>query len=409
MSRNIAYDLKHILSGFLTASMLLMLCNMIKTDHIDPLLGNFSAIQPITPNNGTKSPPRVLISSDPWGLNKTKQVLNPCWRKSTNSKPQESRGLIFVTLAQDPEYHVSQIATAVVVAKYLGATLVIPNIRQSASGQKRMFGEIYDLEKFTESLDEKVMAQGMDSQIAKIYNQRVTTVKVPNMVSLEFIKSNIEPIFKSTRNLRLSIYFPSTKEQTRMSPYGCLGTFDTLMLRPELQKSINSMIKTLRSLNPNNSEGRFVAVDYKVVETMPQSSDSSCPQEIAHFLKKIGFENGTTIYLTLNGWHTSIEHLTKVFPNTFTKDAIIPADEKSKFLDPERPELKQIVDFYVSSAADVYVPTSSNLFSDNVVARRIATGKRQVLVPANRSSLSAEDYVPPYILEKEHWAYSCFC
>nr|GMD57052.1 protein MANNAN SYNTHESIS-RELATED 1-like [Ipomoea batatas] len=341
----------------------------------------------------------------------------------SNAKPQESEGFVFVTLAQDPEYHISQIATAIVVAKYLGAALVIPNPRQSdQSGQKRMFGEIYDLEKFIESLDEKVMAHAMDSEIAKIYNQRVTTVKVPNMVSLEFIKSNIEPIFKSTRNLRLSIYFPSTKEQTRMSPYGCLGTFDTLMLRPELQKSIDSMIGTLRSLNPNNSEGRFVAVDYKVVETMPQSSDSSCPldnttgikhcfdaKEIAHFLKKIGFENGTTIYLTLNGWHTSIEHLRKVFPNTFTKDTIIPADEKSKFLDPERPEIRQIVDFYVSSAADVYVPTSSSLFSDNVVARRIATGKRQVLVPANRSSLSAEDYVPPYISEKEHWAYSCFC
>nr|GLL44864.1 uncharacterized protein LOC109151063 [Ipomoea trifida] len=54
---------------------------------------------------------------------------------------------------------------------------------------------------------------------------------------------------------------------------------------------------------------------------------------------------------------------------------------------------KRIVDFYVSSAADVYVPTSSNLFSDNVVARRIATGKTQVLVLANRSSLSAENIV----------------
>nr|GMD51993.1 protein MANNAN SYNTHESIS-RELATED 1-like [Ipomoea batatas] len=268
-----AFDLRHILSGCLTAAMILMLCNMIKKDHIDPLLGDFS-IQPIiTPNNGTKSSSdngRHLTSSDPWGVNNTrnKEVLNPCWRKSANSKPQESEGFVFVTLAQDPEYHISQIATAIVVAKYLGAALVIPNLRQSdQSGQKRMFGEIYDLEKFIESLDEKVMARAMDSEIAKIYNQRVTTVK----------------------------------------------------------------------------------------------------------------------------------------------DAIIPADEKSKFLDPERPELRQIVDFYVSSAADVYVPTSSSLFSDNVVARRIATGKRQVLLPANRSSLSAKDYVPPYISEKEHWAYSCFC
>ncbi|XP_019154517.1 PREDICTED: uncharacterized protein LOC109151062 [Ipomoea nil] len=409
MGRNITYDLKHILSGFLTASMLLMLCNMIKTDHIDPLLGNFS-IQPITPNNGTKSSSgkRFLTSSDPWGLNKTKEVLNPCWRKSTNSKPQESRGLIFVTLAQDPEYYVSQIATAVVVAKYLGATLVIPNIRQSESGQKRKFGEIYDLEKFTASLDEKVATQAMDSQFAETSNQRVTTVRVPNMVSKEFVKSNIEPIFKTTRNLRLFVYFPSSMKQKRMNPYACLGMFDTLMLRPELQESIDSMIGTLKTLNPN-SEGRFVAVDYKAVEAMQPGSSSFDANEIASFMKKIGFENKTTVYLTLNGWHTSIEHFRNVFPNTFTKDAIIPADEKSKFLDPGRPELKQIIDFYVSSAADVYVPTSSNVFSDNVIARRIGSGKTQVLVPTNRSSLSAEDYIPPYISKSKHWAYSCFC
>lgn len=191
----------------------------------------------------------------------------------------------------------------------------------------RVFGEIYDLEKFTTSLDEKLPV-AMDSQSVDISNQRITTVRVPNMVSNEFIKSNIEPIFKSKRNLRLSIYFPSTMEHKRMNPYACLGMFDTLMLRPELQASIDSMIGTLKSLNPH-SEGRFLTVDYKP-ETMPESSQclhdnaigiKHCfdAKEIALFLKKIGFENETTIYLTLNGWHTSIEHLRNIFPNTFTK------------------------------------------------------------------------------------------
>nr|GME05265.1 serine/threonine-protein kinase CTR1-like isoform X1 [Ipomoea batatas] len=321
------------------------------------------------------------------------------------TKPQESRGLIFVTLAQDPEYHVSQIATAVVVAKYLGATLVIPNIKQSASGQKRLFGEIYDTEKFTATLKEKVPTlQAMDAQFAEISNQKVTTVRVPNMVSKEFVKSKIEPIFKTSRNLRLSIFFPSSMKHKRMNPYGCLATFDnSLMLKPELQASMDSMVGTLRSLNPR-SHGRFVSV-----QTMPGSGFDA--KEIASFMKKIGFENETTVYLTLNGWDTSIiENFRNIFPNTFTKDVIIPADEKTKFLDPGRPELKQIIDFYISSAADVYIPTSSNLFSDNVIASRIGTAKQQVaLVHTNRSSLSAEDYIPPSISQKGHWAYSCFC
>lgn len=91
------------------------------------------------------------------------------------------------------------------------------------------------------------------------------------------------------------------------------------------------------------------------------------------------------------------------------QDAIIPTHEKSKFLDPKSPELNKIVDFYISSAADVYVPLSSTLFSDSVVARRIAASKTQVIVPAKASSSVVEDYVPPYISKKKHWAYSCFC
>nr|GMD80085.1 protein MANNAN SYNTHESIS-RELATED 1-like [Ipomoea batatas] len=93
------------------------------------------------------------------------------------------------------------------------------------------------------------------------------------------------------------------------------------------------------------------------------------------------------------------------FPEVFklregkTEDVIVSADEKSKFLDPERPELKKIVDFYVSYAADVYVPTSSNLFSDNVVARRIATGKTQVLFLCRPTDLHFQQrtmFLPTY-------------
>lgn len=194
----------------------------------------------------------------------------------------------------------------------------------------RKFGEIYDLNQFTASLDEKVALE-MDSQSAEISNGRITTVRVPYMVSNEFIKSKIEPIFKSTRSLRLSTYFPSsTMEHRRMNPYACLAMFDTLRLRPELQESIDSMIGTLRSLNPH-SEQRFIAIDYRV-ETMLGSSSSHChdddateiehcfdAKELALFLNKIGFKNETTIYLTLNGWHTDVEDLRNAFPNTFTK------------------------------------------------------------------------------------------
>ncbi|CAH9140959.1 unnamed protein product [Cuscuta epithymum] len=311
-----------------------------------------------------------------------------------------------------------QIADAVVVAKHLGATLVLPNIKGNEPGKKRKFGDIYDVKKFVESLDKKVPLV-MDHQATEISNQKVNKVKVPNMVSKEFISSKVEPVFKSTPNIRIATYFPASMEQTRkLNPYACLAVFDTLKLRPELQESIDTMVLTLRSLS-SHSQGRFVAVDYRV-ESLPEGG-SKCPDsetstqncidanDIVMHLQKIGFPRETTIYLTLNGWDSSLEHFRKAFPNTYTKDVIIPSNDKSKFLDPEHPELRQIVDIYISSMADVYVPTSSNMFNDNIVARRIAAGKTRVLVPGKGSSDSADDYVPAYISMKRHWAYSCFC
>ncbi|KAL7137129.1 hypothetical protein ABFS83_10G072500 [Erythranthe nasuta] len=42
-------------------------------------------------------------------------------------------------------------------------------------------------------------------------------------------------------------------------------------------------------------------------------------ERIREFLKKIGFHEDTTVYLTQAGWHTSLNALRNVFPNTFTK------------------------------------------------------------------------------------------
>ncbi|RAL53734.1 hypothetical protein DM860_015462 [Cuscuta australis] len=419
-----AKDLRHVLAGCLTASMLLMLCNMIKKDHIDPLLGDISVY-----SNGKEekdvATKRYLStvyseSSSLWGGDDN-EVLIPCWRKSTNVKPRQSRGYVFITLAQDAEYHLFEIANAVVVAQHLGASLVLPNIRGSEAGEKWKFGDIYDVKKLVESLDGKV-SLAMDPQDVEVSNsKKVTTVRVPNMVSKEFINSRIEPIFTRT-NLRLATYFPSPEHKSKPNPYACLAMFDTLKLRPELQESIDSMVLTLRSLS-SHSRGRFIAVDYRT-ETLLHQSSSKCHEDnattearnciddakhIALFLQKVGFAKETTIYLTLNEWHSSVEPLREAFPNTYTKDMIILANDKPNFLDPKHPELRGITDVYISSVADVYVQTSTNVFSDNVVARRIATGKTQVLVPDKGSSDLEKDFVPTYISLKKHWAYSCFC
>ena len=89
----------------------------------------------------------------------------------------------------------------------------------------------------------------------------------------------------------------------------------------------------------------------------------------------------------------------------------MPADKKAKFLSSENYEFEKVIDFYICSQSDVFVPSVSGLFYANAVGKRIASGKSQILVLAQVTVSSALNFsfISPYISRKNHFAYSCFC
>lgn len=86
------------------------------------------------------------------------------------------------------------------------------------------------------------------------------------------------------------------------------------------------------------------------------------------------------------------------------------ADKKGKFLDSGSTDFEKLLDFYICSQSDVFVPAISGLFYANVAGKRIASGRTQILVPAKvTSSSSVTDFVSPFVSKKNHLAYTCFC
>ncbi|KAL0715845.1 hypothetical protein Bca4012_065167 [Brassica carinata] len=63
--------------------------------------------------------------------------LKPCWSISPSDEAVSSKGYVTFYLTNGPEYHISQITDAVMVAKHLGATFVLPDIRGSKPGDER--------------------------------------------------------------------------------------------------------------------------------------------------------------------------------------------------------------------------------------------------------------------------------
>ncbi|KAL3534868.1 hypothetical protein ACH5RR_003329 [Cinchona calisaya] len=420
-----AMDLRQVVAAILTMSMFVMLGNMIKKDHIDPFLVNVPVPLSIHHDmfKGSRNSLVQLFSSNgPW--KKYDEAMTPCWRKlPINNERKPTKSYIFFSLSNGPEYHASQIASAIMIAKHLGAALVLPDIKGVKVSQKRMFGEIYDQKKFVTSLDGIVQVVKDHHTDLKV-REKVMVVSIPKRVTREFIGANIEPILRKRKQVRLasqnsSLTMTGGKEiDDYLNPYGCLTMFESLQLQREIQELVDSMVRALRFLSWKSSSGRFIAVDLKVDEFIKpscQKNDTISTQycygakEIGQFLKKIGFGRDTTVYLTQTGWHESLQPLREHFPNTFTKDAIMPIDLKARYLDSGNFEYEKFIDFYLCLQSDVFVASSVNMFYTNVAGMRIASGKTQILIPTRKSSTSAMDYLSPYILNRSHLAYSCLC
>ncbi|KAL5823555.1 hypothetical protein ACOSQ3_021528 [Xanthoceras sorbifolium] len=412
-------DLRQVVAGVLTLTMFIMLGNMIKRDHFDSITdklpGDVQDVAKVAEFTLTKR-----SGKGPWMEDGSE--LKPCWSKTDFDVIDESRGFITFSLTNGPEYHVSQIADAVVVARYLQGTLVLPDVRGSKPGDERKFEDIYGVEKFIKSLDGVVKV--VRDLPAAISIRNLAVVKVPNRVTEDHIVENIQPIFRSKGNIRLATYFPSVNmrksaQKSDLDLVACLAMFGTLELQPDVNEVVDSMIERLKTLS-RKSGGQFIAVDLRVdllehkgCHESGSSGRKSCysAQEIAVFLRKLGFNKDTTIYLTQPRWDSSLGVLKDIFPKTYTKETIMPADKKAKFLESEDSEFEKVIDFYICSQSDVFIPAISGLFYANVAGKRIASGKNQILVPADVSSSSASvtDFISPYVLKKNHLAHSCFC
>jgi hypothetical protein len=193
----------------------------------------------------------------------------------------------------------------------------------------RSFDDIYDVEKFVKSLDGVVRV--VKDQPGKLSARNLAVVKVPNRVTEDYIVEHVKPIYKQKGNIRLATYFPSVNmRKSAKNSYdsvACLAGFGTLQLRPEIQEVVDSMVERLRTLS-RKSDGQFIAVDLRIdmlekkgCHENGETGTRSCynAHETAVFLRKIGFDKDTPVYLTESRWQSSLDALKDLFPKTYTK------------------------------------------------------------------------------------------
>lgn len=195
----------------------------------------------------------------------------------------------------------------------------------------RKFEDMYDVDKFMTSLDGVVKV--VHSLPNAVSSKKPAVVRVPNRVTEEFITGTIEPIFQRNNYLRLATIFSSVSLKQKESgnkdldSTACLAMFSGLQLKPEFSAVAKHMLDKLKEIS-EKSDGMVIAIDLqtellekKICKTNGGARRRGCyyPQEVVHFLKKVGFSADTTIYLTETWWHKSLDTLKEAFPNTYTK------------------------------------------------------------------------------------------
>lgn len=144
---------------------------------------------------------------------------------------------------------------------------------------------------------------------------------------------HIEPVFIRKRNLKLVTFFPSINMKMKKpgkknkDSVVCLAMFSTLKLRPNVQEVIDLMVGRLRTLS-RDSGGQFIAVDLRLEVQQKtgckgggsvQGKNCYSAEEVGKFMRNIGFDKDTTIYLTQPRWHENHNALRDMFPKTYTK------------------------------------------------------------------------------------------
>ncbi|KAK1399783.1 hypothetical protein POM88_009646 [Heracleum sosnowskyi] len=370
-------DVRQLVAGMLTFSMFIMLGNMIRKDHFGTaIVDDVNSASAVSNIDTKKNLGEDLIPYiGPWRVNN--ETVKPCWIKPAQESWNQQKGYILFSLTGGPHLHLLQVANAVVIARQLKATLVLPVIVGNKSEKKWKFGDVYDVRHFIASLNGIV--EITYHQPAELSAEKLPIVRVPDLVSEDYVTAQIEPLFKSKRNLKLVTYFRDLNNTTI-----------------EGKKHKNSISLDLRTEMKGAEICQVTAADGK----------KSCfsAMEVGQFLNKIGFERNTTIYLTEDGLHKSQHELINIFLSTFTKDILIPSDKMAKFSD-----YSDVIDYHICSHSDVFVPAFSRPFYASVVGVRIALGKTQILDPSQASSSNVRDYISSYVTRKNHWAYSCFC
>ncbi|KAJ7547756.1 hypothetical protein O6H91_08G102800 [Diphasiastrum complanatum] len=312
------------------------------------------------------------------------------------------------------------ICDMVAISKHLNVTLVIPKLDKSSFwADPSEFGDIFDLNHFILSLRDQVrIIRKLPPKFhERLKDGRVMTKPPVSWSNVSYYEHKILPLIKKYKVLHLS------RTDSRLANNGmpieiqrlrCRVNYHALRFAPQIEELGSKLIKLLKRKGSflalhlryemdmlafsgcthgciREEEEELTRMRYsypwwkeKDIDSQQKRKDGLCPltpEETAVTLKALGFRRDAQIYIAagdIYGSQRRMAALRSAFPNIVRKEMLLSNEDLKPFIN--RSSQLAAIDYLVSVASDVFIPTYEGNMAKVVQGHRRYLGFRKTLL-----------------------------
>ncbi|XP_016479559.2 O-fucosyltransferase 29 [Nicotiana tabacum] len=337
---------------------------------------------------------------------------------------RSSNGYLLIATSGGLNQQRTGITDAVVVARILNATLVVPELdHHSFWKDDSDFVNIFDVGWFISYLAKDVtIVKRVPEKVMTSMEKPPYTMRVPRKSEPEYYLEQVLPILLRRRVLQLTKfdYRLANDLDEELQRLRCRVNYHALRFTKPIRNLGQKVVLRMRKM-----ANRFIAVHlrfepdmlafsgcyygggdkerYELGEirkrwaTLPELSPDEertrgkcplTPHEVGLMLRALGFKNDTYLYVAsgeIYGGEKTLQPLRELFPNFYTKE-MLASEELQPFL-PYSSRLAAI-DYIVCDESDVFVTNNNGNMAKILAGRRRYMGHRRTIRP-NAKRLSA--------------------
>lgn len=339
-------------------------------------------------------------------------------------RQSKSNGYLLIATSGGLNQQRTGITDAVVIARILNATLVVPQLdHYSFWKDDSDFTQIFDVDWFISALSKDVtIVKRIPDKVMRSMEKPPYTMRPPRKSTPEYYLYQVLPILLRRRAVQLTKfdYRLTSRLDDELQKLRCRVNYHALRFTKPINVLGQRLVKRMRKMS-----SQFIAVHLRFEPdmlafsgcyygggekernelgeirkrwvTLPDLSAEDerirgkcplTPHEVGLMLKALGFENDTHIYIAsgdIYGGEQTLQPLKYLFPNFYTKE-MLAGDDLKPFL-PFSSRLAAI-DYIVCDESDVFVTNNNGNMAKILAGRRRYMGHKRTIRP-NAKKLSS--------------------